>query len=108
MLENVNPSICMDILSAAMSNRSVCVRQISSRHSMQPEDALDVLTDMSLSGVIVCRPTPLPGFLSLALGPKSLQAIFLFALNCDDCGNPPPAVSTPGDHLAIVGDGRAC
>lgn len=103
MLDFANAAFCLDILQAAAHNRGVCVRRIASRQGCEPCDVLDVLSDLTLAGVVECRMTDVPGFLSLALGPSALRAVYLFALNCDDSGQfPEPAFSRAGDDPASV------
>lgn len=95
--------LCLEIVRDAANNRNVCVRRLAERHSLGVPAVLDTLADLSLSGVLVCRVTDVPGFLSLELGPKSIQAIFLFALNCDALCAECSAVSPSVCCLAIVG-----
>lgn len=80
----VNPSLCLHLLREASRNRAVCVRSVGKEFINTPQAVLDCLADLALAGVIECRVVPdVPGFLSLSLGGKALQAIFLFALNFD-------------------------
>lgn len=98
MLDHVKPSVCLDILNHAAAGRGVCVRRISAKHETELSDLLGALADLTLAGVIRCEATAVAGFVSLALGPKAVQAVFLFALNCDDAG----ALPTSGQLSACA------
>lgn len=99
----LNPALCLHIIREASRNRGLCVRSVGKQFLNTPAEVLDCLADLALAGVIDCRPTGVPGFLSLALGPKSLQAIFLFALNCDVIeAESPAAISAESSGGTIV------
>lgn len=97
MLDQVKPSICLDILQEAAAMRGLCVRRMAAAHNVTASDVLGVLADLSIAGVLICRTTQVAGFVNLALGPKAVQAIFLFALNCDHDGVIP---ALPNDDAA--------
>lgn len=98
----------MSILTAATHNQGVCIRALADRHGVSRRAVLDALADLTITGILHCRTTNVSGFLALSLGPKAVQAIFLFALNCDFEGNLSGAVTAQEPDLAITAEGRAC
>lgn len=101
----VDPAINLHVLREAAAGRGVCVRAVAARHGVAPAAVVDALADLTLAGVVECSATPVPGFLTLRLGPKSVQAIFLFALN-GGCGDDSPAgqCSTGANAESIFAD----
>lgn len=83
MLDNISPAICLDILNIAAQNKSANIRQIAETYQTAPCLLFDLLADLMGAGVLICSATSDPDRLRLRLGPKAVQAVYLFALNCD-------------------------